>query len=74
MTKKAKSAGGQTVKDNAEKSAHAAFEDLAQQIWDQHKIRVDSVIFQWFEALKYDGVCNVVQGASMDSESYRGER
>lgn len=61
--------------DNAERTAHAAFEDLAQQIWDQHKIRVDSVSFDWccIPTLSGKAIAEVM-GADMDSKSYRSER
>lgn len=31
----------------AEKSVHDAMRELAQEIWDKHGIRVDSVYFSW---------------------------
>ena len=59
---------------SVERAAHAAFEELAQHIWDQHKIRIDSVSFDWFEVPGADGTQNVVQGAFIKSKSYRSER
>lgn len=62
------------MSESSERNAHAAFEDLAQRIWDEHKVRINSIEFSWVENHRVDGTDNHVKGASIDSNSYRYER
>ena len=59
---------------SVEREVHAALEDLAQNVWNRHKVRINSVRINWFEAVSAKETTNIVQGCDIESSSFVGSR
>ena len=59
---------------SVEREVHAALEDLAQNVWDRHKVRINSVRINWFDAMTAGETKNIVLGCEVESSSFVGNR
>lgn len=59
---------------SVERAIHAVLEDLAQNIWNRHKVRINSVQINWFEAIGVDETTNIVLGCEVESSSFVSNR
>ena len=57
-----------------ERAVHAALEDLAQNVWDRHKVRINNVRINWFESVGVKETTNIVLGCEVESSSFVGNR
>lgn len=60
---------------NSEQQAHAAITELMQQIWEEHRIRIDRVSVTWHTEKSVCGqvFCNI-DSIDLDSRSFPHER
>lgn len=59
---------------SVERAIHLALIDIAQTIWDEHKIKLDRVYIDWLDFSGVDGRKCFVNGVSVDSQSFASER
>ena len=59
---------------SVERAIHKALEDMAQGVWDRHKVRINSVCINWFEVVNAEGTRNIVQGCDIESSSFVGSK
>lgn len=59
---------------SVERAIHAALEDLAQNVWNSHKVRINNVRINWFESVGVDETTNIVLGCEVESSSFVSNR
>ncbi len=60
------------IKISIDHAANVALINFAQAMWDQHKVRIDSVDFDWLEAVGAEGTTNIALSCKVGASGFAG--